>query len=341
MRRAFGSSPGPEGRGLPRLKASIYEEGQDMPKIRKIEPPPDEDDDEEYDRDEEDEGDEDYGGSGGWYEPSRPIRTDKGIKARSQRGAFGESWWAKRWIAALERMGWGSRLTRGKSYARQGQVLSIDFAGPKIRAKVQGSQRTPYSVAIELRALSDTQWAQVIDALSQQAIFAAKLLAGEMPEDIETAFDAAGVPLFPQSTRDLSTSCSCPDAANPCKHIAAVYYLLGERFDDDPFLIFQARGRSQAEIITALRQHRADSTSASPVAMAAPAEQVPPLEELLATFYQAGPELETIAPHIAPPVIEVALLRRLGPAPAGMDDALREAYRAMTARALERALGGE
>src|SRR6266498_990205 len=178
---------------------NICEEGQDMPKIRKIEPPPheddDEDDDEEYDQDEEDEGDEDYGGWGGWYKPSRPIRTDKGIKARSQRGAFGESWWGKRWIVALERMGWGSRLTRGKSYARQGQVLSIDFAGPKIRAKVQGSQRTPYSVAIELRALSDTQWAQVIDALSQQAIFAAKLLAGEMPEDIETAFDAVGVPL--------------------------------------------------------------------------------------------------------------------------------------------------
>ncbi len=220
-------------------------------------------------------------------------------------------------------------------------MLSIDFAGPKIRAKVQGSQRTPYSVAIELRALSDAHWNQVIEALSEQAIFAAKLLAGEMPEDIESAFDAVGAPLFPQSARDLSTSCSCPDSANPCKHIAAVYYLLGERFDDDPFLIFQARGRSREQIIAALRQRRSEASQALPVVMAAPVEQVPALEELLATFYQAGPELEAIAPHIAPPAIEAALLRRLGPAPAAIDDDLKAVYRAMTQRALERALGGD
>src|SRR5215216_1987891 len=106
-----------------------------MPRVRKIAPPPgdepdDERNDDEYD-DEEGEDDEGYGGWG-WYPPSQPIRTDKGIKARSQRGAFGESWWAKRWIAALDRFGWGSRLQRGKTYARQGQVLAIDFAGAKI-----------------------------------------------------------------------------------------------------------------------------------------------------------------------------------------------------------------
>ena len=99
-----------------------------MPKVRKIQQPSDwdddadEQDDDEYDKDEES---GDYG-FGGWYPPSSPIRTDKGIKARSQRGAFGTSWWAKRWIAALDRFGWGSRLQRGKTYARQGQVLSID-----------------------------------------------------------------------------------------------------------------------------------------------------------------------------------------------------------------------
>jgi uncharacterized Zn finger protein len=316
-----------------------------MPKVRKIEPPDDdeydddEDDDEEYD--DEDGGDDDGYGWGGWYKPSPRIRTDKGIKARSRRGAFGESWWGKRWVEALERMGWGSRLTRGKTYARQGQVLSIDFAGPKIQAKVQGSRSTPYSVTIELRALSDAQWAQVIDALSQQAIFAAKLLAGEMPEDIGGAFDAAGVPLFPKNARDLSTSCSCPDSANPCKHIAAVYYLLGERFDDDPFLIFQARGRSREQLIAELRRRRADSAPAAPATVAAPTEQAPPLEELLATFYQAGPELETIVPRIASPQLEAALLRRLGPAPAETDDTLKAIFRAMTDRALERALGDQ
>ena len=304
-----------------------------MPRTRKIAPP------------DGDEHDDERGASGydewGWYKPSNPIRTDKGIKARSQRGGFGESWWAKRWIAALEQFGWGNRLQRGKSYARQGQVLSIDFVGPKIKAKVQGSRARPYDVAIEVKPLADKQWEQAIDALSEQAIFAAKLLAGEMPQDIETAFDAAGVPLFPRGSRDIVASCSCPDSANPCKHIAAVYYLLGERFDEDPFLIFQARGRTREQIVAALRARRADEAAAPEIVVAGPAEAVTPLADLLATFYQAGSELETIQPQIAAPGVDAAILRRLGPAPAGADADLRRVYQAMSARALERVLGGE
>lgn len=316
-----------------------------MPTVRKIAPPPPDEPDDDLD-DEPDEDEEDYGGAGsddwGWYKPAKPIRTDKGIKARSRRGAFGKSWWAKRWIAALEQFGWGNRLQRGRSYARQGQVLSIDFAGAKIKAKVQGSRARPYDVTIQMRPISDAQWEQVIDALAQQAIFAAKLLAGEMPQDIETAFDAARVPLFPRAARDIDTACSCPDFANPCKHIAAVYYLLGERFDEDPFLIFQARGRTRDQIVDALRARRAAAAEAPELVMAAPAvEAAPPLADLLETFYEAGPDLATIGPSVAAPAIEAALLRRLGPAPAGADADLRAIYRAMTARALERVFGDE
>jgi uncharacterized Zn finger protein len=310
-----------------------------MPRVRKIAPPADDEPEDEYD-DNDDRSAYGYG-DWGYFKPSKPIRTDKGIKARSQRGAFGESWWAKRWIAALDTFGWGNRLQRGKSYARKGQVLSIDFAGPKIKAKVQGSRATPYSVTIEMKPLADKQWEQVIDALAQQAIFAAKLLAGEMPQDIEEAFQTTGVPLFPRGPQDITAACSCPDYANPCKHIAAVYYLLGERFDEDPFLIFQARGRTREQIIAALRARRADSQagSADTATAPAPAEIAPPLETLMAAFYQAGPGLETIAPQIAAPQIAAALLRRLGPAPADAD--LREVYQAITARVLERILGDE
>jgi uncharacterized Zn finger protein len=277
-------------------------------------------------------------GDRGWYEPSKPIVTDRGIKSRSQRGGFGESWWAKRWIAALESFGWGSRLQRGKTYARKGQVLSIDFAGAKIKAKVQGSRPRPYDVTIEMKPLADRQWEQVIDALSQQAIFAAKLLADEMPQDIESAFDAAGVPLFPRGASDMIANCSCPDYANPCKHIAAVYYLLGERFDEDPFLIFQARGRSREQIVAALRARRASAAQTSEIVIATPAEAAPELADQLATFYQAGPELETITPQIARPQIDAALLKQLGPAPAETDADLRRLYERMSARALERIL---
>jgi uncharacterized Zn finger protein len=310
-----------------------------MPKVRKIEPPPDDESDDDLNDDEYDEDDEDgsgYGERWGWYQPSRPIRTDRGIRSRSQRGAFGESWWAKRWIAALEQFGWGNRLQRGKSYARQGQVLSIDFAGPKVKAKVQGSRPTPYNVTIEIKPLADAQWEQVTVALAQQAIFAAKLLAGEMPQDIETAFDAAGVPLFPRGARDITAACSCPDYANPCKHIAAVYYLLGERFDDDPFLIFQVRGRSREQLIATLRAHRAAEGEMLANDAAPAAEPIPALADLLATFYQAGPELDTIAVRVAPPEVATALLKRLGPAPAATDDSLRALYEAMTAQAMER-----
>src|SRR6185503_13037509 len=145
-----------------------------------------------------------------------------------------------------------------------------DFVGPKVRAKVQGSRPTPYNVTIEMKPLTDAQWEQVTARLARQAIFAAKLLAGEMPQDIEQAFDAAGVPLFPRGPQDISAACSCPDYANPCKHIAAVYYLLGERFDEDPFLIFQARGRTREQIIDALRALRAGASED-----AAPIEHVP------------------------------------------------------------------
>jgi uncharacterized Zn finger protein len=309
-----------------------------MPKVRKINPVAgDQPDTAKYDNNDERSA---YGdGDWGWYPPSKPIHTDKGIKARSQRGGFGESWWAKRWIAALEQFDWGSRLQRGRSYARKGQVLSIEFANSTVKAKVQGSRPRPYNVTIEMKPLSDLQWDQVLEALSQQAIFAAQLLAAEMPQDIETAFDAAGVPLFPRSVRDIAAECSCPDYANPCKHIAAVYYLLGERFDEDPFLIFQLRGRSRDQIVAALRARRAGGTPEPELVIESAAEPITPLAELLAMFYQAGPELETIEPQVAPPAIDVALLRRLGPAPADADTGLRQIYRSMTARAQERVLG--
>jgi uncharacterized Zn finger protein len=162
-----------------------------------------------------------------------------------------------------------------------------------------------------------------------------------MPQDIEQAFDSASVPLFPRGPQDISASCSCPDYANPCKHIAAVYYLLGERFDEDPFLIFQARGRTRDQIIDALRALRAGaSEEATPIEQVA-VEAAPTLHDLLATFYQAGSELDTIHAQIAAPEIDSILLKRYGPAPADTDSDLRAIYRAITARALERVLGDD
>jgi len=176
-----------------------------------------------------------------------------GIKAQSKRGSFGESWWARRWISVLEGFHIGARLGRGRSYARSGQVLSIEVGKGEVNAKVQGSRPKPYSVRIETKVLRPKDWEKIVKILSKEAIFVAKLLTGEMPKDIEEVFEKASLSLFPESVKDLKTSCSCPDWSNPCKHIAAVYYLLGEEFDRDPFLIFKLRGIEKEELIGRLR----------------------------------------------------------------------------------------
>jgi uncharacterized Zn finger protein len=278
---------------------------------------------------------------GDWYEPSRPRPVQDGIRAKTERGQFGKSWWAQRWIGVLETFGWGNRLQRGRTYARQGQVMSIEIKPGKVQAKVQGSRATPYNVAMAITPLSDSQWEQAIDQMAQQAIFSAGLLAGEMPQDIEEAFQAAGIHLLPQSRADINTRCSCPDAANPCKHIAAVYYLLGERFDEDPFLIFQMRGRTREQIMDALHARRAVVSGAEEAEPLITAEPVAPLESRLADFYAAAPELDTISIQVAAPTVDAALFKRLGTAPAGTDAALRQLYQGITTRTLERLFGEE
>lgn len=251
------------------------------------------------------------------YEASRP-RAANGIKAKSQRGAFASSWWATRWIAALERLVDSGRLSRGRSYARSGQVLNLDISAGRVAARVQGSRAAPYKVSILLAPLADAEWERAIDAMAEQAIFAAKLLNGVMPENIEEAFARARVSLFPVSGDDLVTICSCPDPANPCKHIAAAYYLLGERFDEDPFLLFQLRGRAKQQVIEALRARRstAPAVAEAPAPYAAEVEADGfPLAEELEGFWSTGAELAAFRVRIGAPAVGLALLKRLGPPP--------------------------
>ncbi|GIK39635.1 MAG: hypothetical protein BroJett011_34680 [Chloroflexota bacterium] len=278
-----------------------------------------------------------------YYEPSQPIKTDEGIKARSKRGEFAKNWWATRWIAALERLVDRGRLTRGRTYARQGQVLSIEETKSGIEAKVQGSRRTPYKVTVNIDTLTNEQWEKVIDALAGQAIFTAQLLAGEMPQDIEQAFQAAGVSLFPEKRGQLITHCSCPDPSNPCKHIAAVHYILGEQFDEDPFLLFRLRGRTQEQILAALRERRAAGGVADE-AEEEIEEVTPPLAETMAHFWELGQPLTHFKTTIKPPLAEFPILKRLGqPSFLGEDieQFLGPAYRTISEAAIATAFADE
>lgn len=187
--------------------------------------------------------------------PAEAIVVDGPIRAESRRGDIGREWWGKQWVQAMEHLRLDGRLQRGKRYARNGSVLRLEISHGLIYAKVQGSYPQPYTTSIGLKPLTDDEWQQALDALSQQAIYAAKLLAGEMPGDIEALFQGIGLSLFPQDRRHIAFDCSCPDWGDPCKHGAAVYYLLAEQLDVDPFILFHIRGRSREAILQALRQY--------------------------------------------------------------------------------------
>lgn len=165
-------------------------------------------------------------------------------------------WWVLRWLELLDSYRFKKRLERARNYAREGNVLSIEFKGAKVLAQVQGSDPEPYQVSLSLEPFRKEDWDYVIELMSQKAKFSAHLLAGEMPEDIEEVFTKSGLSLFPFTLADIRSRCSCPDQANPCKHIGAVYYQLGDRFSEDPFVLLQLRGKTKPEILKKLRQLR-------------------------------------------------------------------------------------
>jgi uncharacterized Zn finger protein len=284
----------------------------------------------------------------GYYDHAPLKEVKDGIKAKSKRGAIGEKWWSKRFVSLLESFDIGARLGRGRSYARKGQVISIDVQKGVVRGKVQGTRSKPYGITIELCPISEGDWEKATDSMASRAVFAAKLLSGEMPQEIEHAFADAKISLFPEEG-DIKTDCTCPDWSNPCKHIAAVYYLLAEQFDEDPFLIFKLRGKTKEEIIEALRERRSshiadDRISAAPGQVISSSYEVRPLEEFLDSFWQARGQLEFLELNPTSPKVENPILRRLGDSPffigkTNLTSILSNAYRVAGKAALRKALG--
>lgn len=250
-----------------------------------------------------------------WDAP-KPRRPANGIKAQTQHGKFGATWWAGRWLAALEQVVNVNRLARGRSYARSGQVTKLDVGPGGVDARVQGSRPTPYIVTMRFRTLDDATWDAVIGAMAGEALHAARLLSGEMPEQIEDAFQSAGASLFPTTGSDLQTDCSCPDWANPCKHVAAVFYLLGERFDADPFLMFELRGRTKDQVIAALRVRRSATgliaeTAAEPYDEEEPGDTEP--EESIPLLASTAPVAPDTAASTGPSPAEAFWTFRAAP----------------------------
>jgi uncharacterized Zn finger protein len=257
------------------------------------------------------------------YPPSRPRAVEGGLKARSARGAIGSSWWSRRFLDVLESFAMGTRLTRGRAYARKGQVVSMEVTAGQVRAAVQGSRARPYSVTIGLAPFAELVWAKAEIALSERALPSAKLLAGEVPPELDQIFTDAGAPLFPSAVTDLDQRCTCPDWEVPCKHLAATFYLLAEAFDADPFLVLRWRGRDREQLLNRLRELRSEPdgavgpsadpgprahTAGAGLALAGLTDSAADLDR----FWQAPPLLPTRPAVLA---VDPALLLRQLPMP--------------------------
>ena len=252
----------------------------------------------------------------------RQPQRASGIKAQSRGGKFGENWWAQRWIEVLESFDMGSRLNRGREYAKKGHVLSIQIEEGQVVARVQGSRPKPYDVDVRMHSLPEADWAKIAGRLAEQAVFSARLLAGEMSADIEEIFEEEGLSLYPAAEGDLKAQCTCPDTANPCKHSAAVYLLLGEEFDRDPFLLFALRGMRREKLLAMIEKQLPQiSTVEGENGRNGEADQKPedpkqPLPFEPDTFWKGAVRLpEDVMGDVTPPPISCALPRRLGPFP--------------------------
>lgn len=282
-----------------------------------------------------------------FYKPSEPIPVADGIKARNQSGVFTRNWWARLWLQALTQVMDASRLARGKQYARAGQVIALDIQLGLVLSQVQGSRPRPYRQRIELHVFDDGEWDRILAALAKQALFAAQLLNGEMPQNIEEAFNSAELSLFPTATSDLKMSCTCPDWVRPCKHLAAILLLLGETLDTDPFLLFVMRGRSREQIMAALRERRATHTGGSDMSTderqaVQPAVQASgelSLEQQAERFWRMGQEIDSVQVHVAPPEVEMEVVKVLGDPGFAEDYALLaqlvKVYRSVSERAIQ------
>ncbi len=257
----------------------------------------------------------------GWYKPApKKPPPERGIRMKKA----GTTWWGQRWIEALEGVlrGDSARLARGRTYARAGRTHDLVVKGGKVTAKVTGSRATPYKITIELAQLGEAAWRKAMDGLAKKAQFSAELLAGQMPKEIDEVFQAAGVSLFPKQRADLETSCSCPDWGDPCKHVAATHYVLGEALDRDPFLLFELRGRTKEQVLEALRAARGSTgaTTAKKGGKAKAAREVErhevpmvKLGKLKAADYDKPREaLPSLRFMFDEPVTHGAVLRQLG-----------------------------
>jgi uncharacterized Zn finger protein len=247
-----------------------------------------------------------------------------------KRKRFGTTWWGAAWLAALEGQAAldPNRLPRGRTYARSGAVGPPTVGPGEARALVRGSRPAPYRVRVTVTTFDDAQWDRILDAI--RVGHAAALLDGELPPEITD--EVAVLP----GPHELTVRCSCPDRAVPCKHAAALCYVLADLLDRDPFTLLLLRGRTREQILTALRARRAEAPAAPHGVPAADAyaRERPPLPAPLPPPAQPGTPVP-LPPHPTGDRAAGAAAVPLPPHPAG--DTAAEAAAALATAAVRRA----
>lgn len=250
-------------------------------------------------------------------------RPGTGDKLRSRRGAVAQTWWSRRFLSAVERGGHAGRLARGRTYARAGQVAELRPRRGAVTARVQGSRDRPYLVEVGFRRWTPTEVEAVVAVVVENPLLLAPLFAGDVPPGLVDLLTEVGVDLLP-ADEDVTYDCSCPDDGDPCKHAAAVVYVLAERLDAEPAVALLVRGVELSELLQRIQR-----------AASGPSDPVEDLSLHVATFHRTTGDLPDLAVSPRLPgrtVVDDLDDVVLGPGAEGVADTLRPYYAALTAR---------
>jgi uncharacterized Zn finger protein len=229
----------------------------------------------------------------------------------------------------LESLRMPAVFQQGRRYARSGQVRSLNISTSLATGLVVDDNGETYRARVAVRAYSAADWRRIERALAAEAIHSARLLAGDLPEDLDSILVGYGLSLFPTELTEIALECSCTGWQKPCAHLTATCYVLSESFDADPFGILAWRGRGRTELLDNLRALRTAPDPGTPGLAARPA---PPVSG----FWTAGPRLaplrELVAGSVRRPDALLEQLDPLGLSAGQFDvaDVLAEAYRRLT-----------
>lgn len=254
------------------------------------------------------------------HQTEKPRKVRGGIKLAMRVAPEDLPWIASTWLASILQSCDSALVEQGAEYAQLGQTRSIDAEPGSIKAVVQGRMPRGYRASITLPTIPHDNWEPLLRTMADQAVYAANLLSGEVPDNITDLFEQHELALFPEPSQ-IKPLCTCPDHPEGtwCKHAACAALITADLLRRDPLLIFTLRGLPAKDLLERLRAARAFSNqSIKHVRQGGPVEldnTAPDLTECTSTFFDAGPGLDLLETPLNRPEVSHPLLRRLGPSP--------------------------